>query len=221
MGAFGYASVEPIEAMRLAITDGDGAPLAELFLVHGHQGTASSDRNAAISRFFVRAAWRPLQNMINRPWNTPAVDWTLRGEHARDMEAWAHKHGRVLVTGHTHLPVFFGGRKRPAVTPADVDPPAQAGDPSSEALRRARLEWARAEEERLRRRPPVMPKTPCYFNTGCCSFGDGDITGLEISGGALRLVRWPSTPQTDRDELEHMGLGEIWAAVQQGATDAS
>ena len=32
---------------------------------------------------------------------------------------------------------------------------------------------------------------PCYFNSGCCSFGDGDITGLEIADGEIRLVRWP------------------------------
>jgi hypothetical protein len=31
---------------------------------------------------------------------------------------------------------------------------------------------------------------PCYFNTGCCSYGDGDVTGIEISGGRIRLVRW-------------------------------
>jgi len=31
----------------------------------------------------------------------------------------------------------------------------------------------------------------CYFNTGTCSFSDGDITGIEISRGKIRLVRWP------------------------------
>ncbi len=35
---------------------------------------------------------------------------------------------------------------------------------------------------------PVQP--PCLFNTGCCSFGDGDITGLEIASEEIRLVRW-------------------------------
>jgi hypothetical protein len=36
---------------------------------------------------------------------------------------------------------------------------------------------------------PVVP--PCYFNTGCCSFGDGDVTGVEIADSEIRLVRWP------------------------------
>ena len=41
----------------------------------------------------------------------------------------------------------------------------------------------------VRYEPPLI-KRPCYFNTGCCSFGDGDITGLEFSEGKVRLVRW-------------------------------
>ncbi len=35
------------------------------------------------------------------------------------------------------------------------------------------------------------PGQTCYFNTGCCSFDDGDCTGLEIAEGKTRLVRWP------------------------------
>jgi hypothetical protein len=37
---------------------------------------------------------------------------------------------------------------------------------------------------------PVKLTRSCYFNTGCCSFGDGDVTGLEFSDGEVRLVRW-------------------------------
>jgi hypothetical protein len=36
----------------------------------------------------------------------------------------------------------------------------------------------------------VALERPSYFNTGCCSFGDGDVTGLEFAGGQVRLVRW-------------------------------
>ena len=34
---------------------------------------------------------------------------------------------------------------------------------------------------------------PAYFNTGCCKFADGDITGMEIEDGVLRLIRWKTT----------------------------
>ena len=29
-----------------------------------------------------------------------------------------------------------------------------------------------------------------YFNRGCCCFDDGDITGIEIEGGCIRLIKW-------------------------------
>jgi hypothetical protein len=37
----------------------------------------------------------------------------------------------------------------------------------------------------------VELKKPSYFNTGCCAFLDGDITGLEIKDSEIRLFRWP------------------------------
>ena len=37
---------------------------------------------------------------------------------------------------------------------------------------------------------PVALERPSYFNTGCCSFGDGDVTALEFCGEQVRLVRW-------------------------------
>ncbi len=30
---------------------------------------------------------------------------------------------------------------------------------------------------------------PSYFNTGCCCFTDGDITGIEIEEGEIRLIK--------------------------------
>lgn len=211
MGAYGYGEVVPIEALRLAIEDAAGEFVGELFLVHGHQGTADSDRHAKRSRFFVNHVWRPAQALLNRPWNTPSVDWKLRGDHADHMQRWAAKQGRVLVAGHTHMPVFFQGVKKPAVTSTVGSRVTESDSARSDALLLARAEWAKAEKERLRRQPSVELATPCYFNTGCCSFGDGDITGLEIRDGEIWLVRWPCTPQTDPEPpLEHMKLAKVF-----------
>jgi predicted phosphodiesterase len=35
-----------------------------------------------------------------------------------------------------------------------------------------------------------VKRKPIYFNTGCCSFKDGDITGIEISNGKMELVKF-------------------------------
>jgi hypothetical protein len=120
MAGRGYGGVTPLGSLLLAVSDRDGSPLGELLLVHGHQGTADSDRHARRSALFVRLGWRPLQRLLNRPWNTPSVDWELRGEHASDMAAWAQERGQVLIAGHTHLPVFFNQRKTPDPPPESV-----------------------------------------------------------------------------------------------------
>jgi hypothetical protein len=102
------------------------------------------------------------------------------------------------------LPVFFNEARRPATPPEPAEegfefpdsdlteslPPEQV----AEALKLARERWAEAEVERLKHQRPIDLQTPCYFNTGCCSFGDDNITGLEITGGSIRLVRWPCEP---------------------------
>lgn len=196
MTEHGVGDVRPIEALRLVLREPSGEVAGELFLVHGHQGTESSDKYRVPSQLLVRHGWRRLQRLLNRPWNTPVVDWALRGEHAEDMAAWAGHNRCALIAGHTHLPVFPGAQKEPAITPEQVVVPEGEADPvRREALRQARLGWAEAEQERLSRQEPPN-SSPWYFNTGCCSFGDGDITGIELSEGKIKLIRWPCEPGT-------------------------
>lgn len=58
---------------------------------------------------------------------------------------------------------------------------------------------------------------PCYFNTGCCSFGDGDITGIEIVNGLIKLVRWlDDEGRPLPKELEVSDLRKVFTDV--GAT---
>src|SRR4051812_42270122 len=113
MTEHGYGGVTPLGSLVMAVHDRDGGALGELLLVHGHQGTADSDLHARRSQFFVHRGWRPLQALLNRPWNTPSVDWGLRGDHAAAMADWAHSRRQVMIAGHTHMPVFFNQRKQP------------------------------------------------------------------------------------------------------------
>ncbi|HTN05276.1 hypothetical protein [Agriterribacter sp.] len=51
---------------------------------------------------------------------------------------------------------------------------------------------------------------PSYFNSGCCCFSDGDITGIEIEAGEIRLIKWKmgdAAPQ--RTILEHAALKDL------------
>ncbi|MDQ3630767.1 MAG: hypothetical protein M3417_05730 [Actinomycetota bacterium] len=210
MGGHGYRDVVPIEALRLNIQSAADKSVVELFLAHGHQGTGTSDRFWRLSRFSVRHGWRRLQALVNRPWNTPSMDWKLRGEHAEDMASWARKRGLVLIAGHTHMPVFFESQNEP-VLPGENGAAAAGGgrETETEALRLARAEWAKAELERLVHQQPIELKGPWYFNSGCCSYGDGDITGIEIRDDRIWLVRWACEPETEPEELANLELSKL------------
>jgi hypothetical protein len=192
------------EALKLNVTSG-GERLGLIFLAHGHQGTADSERYSWISRLVVRYIWRPLQRRVTFASTTPASDYELRQRHDAAMFAWARGHATkpVLIAGHTHRPVFGTSRPPPPTkrTAAEVERElerARASEPPDQAtiaVLRAELEFIEAAERRGGP-PPLAIDPPCYFNTGCCSFGDGDVTGLEIIDGQIRLVRWPN----DADE---------------------
>jgi hypothetical protein len=184
------------EALKIRIRRAEGSDCT-VFLVHGHQGTTESDKWGWLSKPVVRLVWRQVQRMTGWSATTPASDHRLRGTHDRAMHEWARRRGPglILIAGHTHRPVF--ARSMPDPPPArSVEElerlhkeAGRNGDGAAVAALRAELEYSRT----LARRPdPVaVADLPCYFNTGCCSFPDGDITGLEIADGELRLVRWP------------------------------
>jgi UDP-2,3-diacylglucosamine pyrophosphatase LpxH len=183
------------EALRLRVVR-EGEDLGVIFLVHGHQGTLASDRLAWFSRIFVRSVWRPIQRRLNVSLNTPARDFDLREEHDAAMYAWARSHRvrPVLITGHTHRPVFGTSQPRgpshreEAEIDSELTRAREAGDQARTARLRAELELVRAAPRWGK--PPKQFDIPAYFNTGCCSFGDGDVTGIEIADGEIRLVRW-------------------------------
>ena len=52
-----------------------------------------------------------------------------------------------------------------------------------------------------------MNMKPSYFNTGCCCFSDGDITGIEIADGCIKLIKW--SEEKGREVLEERGLEEL------------
>ena len=182
------------EGLKLRLTR-PGRPDGMLFLVHGHQGSPDSDRRRWLARLFVRHVWRPIQRKSGYTGVTPSRDYALRATLSRSMSDWALRHPAkpVLIAGHTHKPVFWDS------APAPPPPPAGEG--------RAAREYDAAVKRNRRR--TYQLKTPCYFNSGCCCFGDGDITGLEIADGEMRLVRWGAR----RTVLAARPLDEVLDAV--------
>jgi hypothetical protein len=51
---------------------------------------------------------------------------------------------------------------------------------------------------------------PSYFNSGCCCYNDGNITGIEIAGGKISLVKWSLENNIPtRSVLEEKELAEL------------
>lgn len=222
--ALGGAGAIVREGIRLQVLQ-DGSELGELFLVHGHQGTDDSERFAWLSRLVVRKIWRPLQRRLGIASTTPSRDWDLRERHDEAMFAWARSAPErpVVIAGHTHRPVFGVGRREPVLRQPleelerEYEAARRDGAPPARLARlHAEIEFGHAEARR-HDRPPIPVVPPCYFNTGCCSFGDGDVTGLELADGQIRLVRWLDDEQHPAvKELAAAPLEQVLRAVREG-----
>ncbi|MGH7461375.1 MAG: hypothetical protein ACREMA_10145 [Longimicrobiales bacterium] len=187
-------------SVRITVQDGDRT--GELFLAHGHQGTFESDQASWFSRLAVRYAWRPFQRLTKISLNTPARDWVIREKHNMAMQRWVSNLGRpnlVFIAGHTHKPVFLAQSKSDMLAAERVRvEKALSNAPNDDALTgelaalSAELEWTRAEGPENTGKDGIMaPAEAQYFNTGCAAYLDGDITGIELAGDEIRLVRWP------------------------------
>lgn len=219
--ALGGAPLKVRETLILHVRDGE-KELGRLFLVHGHQGTLESDRFSSVSRLVVRYIWRPIQRIFKISVNTPAKDFKLRHAHNIAMYLWSEVQEKtVLIAGHTHRPVFKSQSHEAVIRAAlkeaeeklaqNLDNLELRGQVAELA---AELEWILAQNQQS---PAVVPliefKKPSYFNTGCCAFSDGDITGLEISNGEIRLVRWPDDEDAPkRKVLVKANLKDVFAA---------
>lgn len=195
---YGGRPLNVYEALFVDVED-DGNRLGFLFLVHGHQGDTKSSQWSWLSRRVIRYLWRPFQRFTGASVNTPATSWDLRDRLNQAMYAWSVKEkSLLLVASHTHEPVFKSRSHEAQIKEHLAALEAEAGKvPSREqreemARLQARLEWVRMKtQESGGQRNGIHFQLPCYFNPGCCCYDDGDITGIELAEGQIRLIRWP------------------------------
>ena len=207
--ALGGGNLNVRETLIMHVVEGD-QELGKFFLAHGHQGTIDSDKIAPLSKLVVRYFWRPLQRLIKFSFNTPAKDFQLRQAHDSAMYFWSEAQEKtVLIAGHTHRPVFKSETHeasiRKSLEKAEKD---LKKDPENSTVQKniaeyaAELEWILAQNAQAPGTSQIIElKKPSYFNTGCCAFTDGDVTGLEISDGEIKLVRWPDDEDRPKPKI--------------------
>ena len=198
-------SIKVYEGAVLTVTIGN-EPL-HIFCAHGHQGDAQSDGNW-FSKFFVANIWAPLQAYLRINPNTPAYDREKKTLHNDIMYQWSSQQkNTLLITGHTHQPVFtsltYLERLYKEFQLAGVNNNTGQQTAIKEKIRQIEKEFAAVAVD-------YMSMRPSYFNSGCCCFSDGDITGLEIADGCIRLIKWTRKGETsERQVLESASLEDL------------
>lgn len=202
---YGEAPLHVHQAILLHLKLG-GEILGEILLIHGQQGTQNEGSKTWFAKWVLHNIWRPIQQMTGFSCNTPASDWRLRNDRDKVLYEWTVQHpGLILIAGHTHAPVFASRSHRlrlieelRAARHALSELPRSRHRKRNEEREKiaglsAELKWIENQisEEEKQASPVLENPKPCYFNTGCCAFSDGDITGIEIANGQISLVRWP------------------------------
>lgn len=178
----------------------------QIFLTHGHQGDLQSDGNW-FSKWFVSRVWAPFQAYLRINPNTPAYNNQLKSVHNQLMYEWAASQEAVLITGHTHQPVFNSLTHLERIYIQLNHAIAKNDEVAQQKLHeQLTIEKINYGDEI----PTFKPVQPNYFNSGCCCFNDGDITGLEICGGKIKLIKWAYQNEIPtRIVLEEASLTEL------------
>ena len=201
-----YGTQLPIHEGVVLQTEIKGKQL-NIFCTHGHQGDAVSDGNW-FSKFFVSKVWGPLQSYLKINPNTPAYDDHLKTVHNQIMYDWsAVQKDLLLITGHTHQPVFESLTHIERLYRQLLFARKVKDEGITESLEKEiafrKFEYTHVSDDYLKLKPT-------YFNSGCCCFSDGDITGIEIAEGNLRLIKWSAKKNVpERIVLEETPLEEL------------
>jgi UDP-2,3-diacylglucosamine pyrophosphatase LpxH len=193
------------EGVILPVSIGDKK--LDICCTHGHQGDANSDGNW-FSKFFVASVWAPLQAFLRINPNTPAYNAEKKTLHNSIMYEWsAQQKDRLLITGHTHQPVFasltYIERLYKKFQIAKKDNNTEVMNDLVKEIRKQEKKTAAVSID-------YLTMIPSYFNSGCCCFSDGDITGIEIAHGCIRLIKWEMRDQKpQRIVLEEISLKEL------------
>lgn len=174
-----------------------GGRTMDIFCTHGHQGDKQSDGNA-FSKWFVSWIWGPLQSYLRINTNRPSSNNELKTLHNTFMYNWSCKQKNLLlITGHTHQPVFRSLTHLERLYLQKEEAEAKGDHATVERINREipkrRQEYGAVQQQ-------FRDLVPRYFNTGCCCYEDGNMTGIEIADGKIRLVKWQNGERNIAEE---------------------
>lgn len=182
-----------------------------IFCTHGHQGDQKSDGNA-FSTWFVAAVWTPIQRFLEISINSTSDSFELVDKHNVIMYDWsATQKDLLFISGHTHKPVFASLDHIERLTKQLEKATAKQ---DGEAIQNLEAELEKRKAEYAGKQFHKTMVIPSYFNSGCCCFTDGDITGIEIEEDNIRLVKWKEeNGRSHRIVLEQSPLSYLFEKI--------
>lgn len=182
----------------------------KILCTHGHQGDRQSDGNA-FSKWFVSKIWGPLQSYFELNPNTPSCNNERKSLHNEYMYEWSALHkDLILITGHTHQPVF---KSLTHLERLYLDLENAIAENNKERMQKILLEIPRRKKEYNIVNVSFRDLLPFYFNSGCCCFDDGTITGIEMLGKEIMLIKWSyKNGEPERTVLERVELEKLFGS---------
>lgn len=78
----------------------------DIFLIHGHQASFLNNNILPITKFFVRYFWKIAEYCGIKDPTGIVKKYEVRSRVEKKLEQWSRKNNIILITGHTHKPVF-------------------------------------------------------------------------------------------------------------------
>jgi len=215
-----FPGLKVYEAVTLSMKD-KGKTLGNILMVHGHQGTLLSEKLGGFSRLMVRYVWRNIQRLFHIASTTPSTSVTLRSSLDEIMFNWANSfNNQIVICGHTHDAIFMSSEEIYKLNKEIRGLKMLLRDKTLTPHRRTEIgEQIENLRNRIRHFKEMEPnmggaenQKPVYFNTGCCSYSDGSITGIEICEGSIQLVEWSHDKQTDPFVIAERDLRSIFTS---------
>lgn len=78
----------------------------KIFLTHGHQGDVFNENFWKVARFLSRYLWKPLELVGFHDPTRAATNYQKKERDEIRFIKWSQKEKQILITGHTHRPMF-------------------------------------------------------------------------------------------------------------------
>ncbi len=185
-----------------------------IMAVHGHEGDLLSDELHGFTQVILRVFKRLAETLFGGG-PSAAENSRIRNKRARLLYSWGKKNNMIVIAGHTHFAYF----KSVSLTRHLHDRIKSLEDSlraSPQISQKPVLDQDRnfmMLQDRFWKKNKSLPKgaRPLYFNVGCCKYDYG-LTGIEIAGGEIALVKWTALPGSlpERAVFESRLLADIW-----------